>query len=1503
MNSWRIGFGAFLSIMLAGVIGVLEAAENGQPASYQVHPSSIASLKAAGAKAPDDDDDDDDEDYKDDGGLDDDGRIYKNPRNSPSPDCPRDEELALFLGQKCLRKCSSDEDCKSKKKKCLCDGSCGLSCIKPERECPALENPTLGRVVVSGKLFRDKATYTCEAGFHVVGLRERTCQADGQWSGGAPTCKQNVYCKSPPEMEHARHNAFPEQLTFDLDATIQYQCSHGFVTNGFPTAKCLAMDGATASWFGPDISCEPRSCGAPQDTAQGWHAGECYTYGCRVTYHCADGFELVGRNERFCQADGSWTPKELPACVPVQCPQPDQPVNGRAIFTSCSYNSVVSYECKYGYTLIGDTTRRCGADRKWSGIAPKCQEIDCGHPGPLYNGWLENIEAGTGLGASIIFRCHEGMLLLGNTSTVCQIDGKWRYPSPLCLAPCVVPQVTQGKVIIDVNATRPNMTSTGDSVMVSHGDHISLECEERYEPALNNTPITCNNGTWSFIPRCQPARCKYMAKAPRNGMVFAPKTEHGMKARYTCKDGFTLRGESTTLCHFGNWTGEPPYCQEVYCPFPGYVDNGKVLLVGNMGLYDYRPYVRKVTNNKQIMYDCNRGYVLADGPPGATCVGGHWSPKQLPRCVPGQHPRLRWSRSVRSKRAAKFRKIFRAISLRTLMRAKRALSGSSSTHVMRKTSTGSSSSSSKPGAAGSGRASPTTKPGEKGGEGGEDDEKENEENGNGQEGGATKEGRKKAKGGGKKAKQGNRTTSAVSRGKGAPCDSFVEENVESTTILKEGRDSNVTYSTGVIIRVTCSRGYSLNIGENVTARCIRGRWKPDKPHCRIKPCSVPASEHGIYTRSSNGNGDSANGNSSKTAGMVLNETTEVAHNQVVEFSCSVGYNIQGPANLKCWYGVWAVASLPDCSPAPCELPHISHGQYLLGYRAGLTIGNGSSVTYQCDADYRPTTHEPLNCVLGELRPRSPSCKKDGGEYITGGDITKAGGEMGAVDYLTGLRGSCGPPARVQGSLVFRNGEPLAEAERSFPDGTEVTFNCIASIMGERNSWRIVCEDGSWLGRALSCDVEDPQDSTSTVKDNSTCTFRNTEPNVSTFYRDQPVTEEQVEFPSGAILLFRCADIGKYAMIGSQRRKCSQGEWDGQRPVCFGLNQENDYALEKPPTILFRHQLGPIAQSNQGTLIVYPGTILHMECLWIRRFGTPKWAVSHNYRKYPEGWSSDPGRDSQLEYRLSIFHASRDDSGTFTCITPTRHTHSVEIEVKAVHCNQLPSRRGLKMSTTNTKMNTRVILTCNNGNSLIGAPELVCLPSGNWSAPMPVCESMECPDLINLSDPNLRASILSREVGGQVMFSCSQGFGLVGPAHSTCQPSGEWASPLPTCREVQCDPPGIPENGFIQGQGTYKAGDLVQFSCNPDHMMEGQPIIACQENGRWSGSVPRCVQACSYPGTAISGRMSSVKFYYQIGETVTFTCDNGLVMQGAAMLRCLRNGKWSNTIPTCVSPAA
>ena len=69
----------------------------------------------------------------------------------------------------------------------------------------------------------------------------------------------------------------------------------------------------------------------------------------------------------------------------------------------------------------------------------------------------------------------------------------------------------------------------------------------------------------------------------------------------------------------------------------------QILLVGNMGLYDYRPYVKKITNNRQIIFDCDKGYRLQLGrAEGATCIGGQWSPPVLPACVRENHPAIKW---------------------------------------------------------------------------------------------------------------------------------------------------------------------------------------------------------------------------------------------------------------------------------------------------------------------------------------------------------------------------------------------------------------------------------------------------------------------------------------------------------------------------------------------------------------------------------------------------------------------------------------------------------------------------------------------------------------------------------------------------------------------------------------------------------------------------------------------------------------------------------------------
>jgi hypothetical protein len=90
-------------------------------------------------------------------------------------------------------------------------------------------------------------------------------------------------------------------------------------------------------------------------------------------------------------------------------------------------------------------------------------------------------------------------------------------------------------------------------------------------------------------------------------------------------------------CLYGQWKGVKPICEEVYCKYPGPLENGQLLLVGMEGKFEYRDYITRTPHNDQFEYHCNKDYVRV-GPAAATCVGGEWSPPNRPSCVPKQHP-------------------------------------------------------------------------------------------------------------------------------------------------------------------------------------------------------------------------------------------------------------------------------------------------------------------------------------------------------------------------------------------------------------------------------------------------------------------------------------------------------------------------------------------------------------------------------------------------------------------------------------------------------------------------------------------------------------------------------------------------------------------------------------------------------------------------------------------------------------------------------------------------
>ena len=63
-------------------------------------------------------------------------------------------------------------------------------------DCGSLTDPANGSVNhTAGTTFGQTATYSCNTGYNLVGDSTRTCQAEGSWSGSAPTCQGTFVIK------------------------------------------------------------------------------------------------------------------------------------------------------------------------------------------------------------------------------------------------------------------------------------------------------------------------------------------------------------------------------------------------------------------------------------------------------------------------------------------------------------------------------------------------------------------------------------------------------------------------------------------------------------------------------------------------------------------------------------------------------------------------------------------------------------------------------------------------------------------------------------------------------------------------------------------------------------------------------------------------------------------------------------------------------------------------------------------------------------------------------------------------------------------------------------------------------------------------------------------------------------------------------------------------------------------------------------------------------------
>ncbi|KAI5735486.1 hypothetical protein M8J77_018977 [Diaphorina citri] len=92
------------------------------------------------------------------------------------------------------------------------------------------------------------------------------------------------------------------------------------------------------------------------------------------------------------------------------------------------------------------------------------------------------------------------------------------------------------------------------------------------------------------------------------------------------------------------------------------------------------------------------------------------------------------------------------------------------------------------------------------------------------------------------------------------------------------------------------------------------------------------------------------------------------------------------------------------------------------------------------------------------------------------------------------------------------------------------------------------------------------------------------------------------------------------------------------------------------------------------------------------------------------WWAIAAEEREWKYRLSIYYVKLLDSGTFTCTTPRGLSNSVNVNIKAVHCDRLSLRSHERLSTKidGHRLGQMAHFTCPAGTIREGPANITCM---------------------------------------------------------------------------------------------------------------------------------------------------------------------------------------------------
>uniref|UniRef100_A0A8K9UI75 Sushi, von Willebrand factor type A, EGF and pentraxin domain-containing protein 1 n=1 Tax=Oncorhynchus mykiss TaxID=8022 RepID=A0A8K9UI75_ONCMY len=503
-----------------------------------------------------------------------------------------------------------------------------------------------GQVLGSDFGYGHEVWYKCEEGYSLSGGNPtRLCRGDGLWGEGpAPRC-DIIACDPPQDISHG----FLNGSSFNYDDVVEYVCFEGYEVVGDPVLRCSAQ----GHWVGTVPECLPCLCTPPM-LKYGVVLGRDHACGDRISFHCDEGYKILGPSTATCEKGGLWSPG-VPVCgrgrcvaAPPTIPHAVQQGGG------ATAADTVTYRCRPGYQMKGSYPHvTCGREGRWGEVRISCEPVSCGAPTPVSHAQVVG-ETFT-FGSQIQYRCDEGYELSSQSDSLsCQSEGTWSKQSIRCRpVPCPLPANLPTHVMV----TGEDLTPVGGVVTLSCPTGFILqgpdlaECQVRlllcqqkncgdifFFSSINHNKFSLNISPFLSFPPSTFLSLSLLSvgqgcdipKELLNGRVQEENLTTGRAVAFQCDKGYALKGDTLVVCMGdGTWSSTFPFCQQglsvrfgtgVSCGPPRHVAHGVV----RGAVFQF---------GDVAMYSCFGGYAM-EGHSRSVCLeNGTWTPPPACRAV------------------------------------------------------------------------------------------------------------------------------------------------------------------------------------------------------------------------------------------------------------------------------------------------------------------------------------------------------------------------------------------------------------------------------------------------------------------------------------------------------------------------------------------------------------------------------------------------------------------------------------------------------------------------------------------------------------------------------------------------------------------------------------------------------------------------------------------------------------------------------------------------------